>query len=123
MKRPSRGDRASAATRRYVGCFFLPIRMRRSFTATLALLSEARHTGTALAALAALAEEPHHLLHLLELLEQLVDVVRRHPTALCHPQPAGAVHERRVTPLGRGHRPDDGFDPCDLPVVDLGVAD
>src|SRR5688500_4686311 len=34
MNRPLRGERASAATTRYVGCFFLPIRMRRSFTAT-----------------------------------------------------------------------------------------
>src|SRR5690606_41383327 len=34
MDRPSRGDRESAATTRYVGCFFLPIRMRRSLTAT-----------------------------------------------------------------------------------------
>src|SRR5690349_1348286 len=34
MKRPSRGDRPSATTTRYVGCFFLPTRMRRIFTAT-----------------------------------------------------------------------------------------
>src|SRR3954471_13378249 len=38
MNRPSRGARDSAATTRYVGCFFLPIRMRRSFT-TVSLLS------------------------------------------------------------------------------------
>src|SRR5688500_6753662 len=34
MNRPLRGERESAATTRYVGCFFLPIRIRRSFTAT-----------------------------------------------------------------------------------------
>ena len=28
------GDRLSAATTRYTGCFFFPIRTRRSFTAT-----------------------------------------------------------------------------------------
>src|SRR4029450_13580881 len=39
MNRPSRGERTSAATTRYVGCFFLPIRMRRSLTATRAFLT------------------------------------------------------------------------------------
>src|SRR5207237_3780142 len=34
-KRPSRGDRASATTTRYVGCFFLPIRIRRILTTAL----------------------------------------------------------------------------------------
>src|SRR5437764_3868560 len=34
-KRPSRGDRASATTTRYVGCFFLPIRIRRILTTDL----------------------------------------------------------------------------------------
>src|SRR5262245_21099038 len=33
MKRPSRGDRESAATIRYCGCLVLPTRVRRSFTA------------------------------------------------------------------------------------------
>src|SRR5207237_8740322 len=33
--RPLRGERESAATTRYVGCFVLPIRMSRSFTATV----------------------------------------------------------------------------------------
>src|SRR5690606_28864712 len=33
MNRPSRGERASAATMRYWGCFFLPTRVRRSLTA------------------------------------------------------------------------------------------
>src|SRR5262249_44260114 len=32
IKRPLRGDRESAATTRYVGCFVLPIRIRRSLT-------------------------------------------------------------------------------------------
>src|SRR5260221_10846079 len=31
--RPSRGDRASATTTRYVGCFVLPTRIKRIFTA------------------------------------------------------------------------------------------
>src|SRR5689334_15510447 len=35
MNRPLRGDRESAATTRYVGCLVLPIRMSRSFTATV----------------------------------------------------------------------------------------
>src|SRR5437773_1877340 len=35
MNRPLRGERESAATTRYVGCFVLPIRMSRSFTATV----------------------------------------------------------------------------------------
>src|SRR5438270_797338 len=35
MNRPFRGERESAATTRYVGCFVLPIRMSRSFTATV----------------------------------------------------------------------------------------
>src|SRR5947208_2449526 len=39
MKRPSRGELLSAATMRYVGCFFLPILMRRSFTATNSILA------------------------------------------------------------------------------------
>src|SRR4051794_9924505 len=34
MNRPLRGERESAATTRYVGCFVLPIRMSRSLTAT-----------------------------------------------------------------------------------------
>ena len=34
MNRPSRGERPSATTTRYVGCFFFPTRMRRIFTAT-----------------------------------------------------------------------------------------
>src|SRR5687768_9371255 len=34
MMRPSRGLRSSATTTRYVGCFFLPTRMRRIFTDT-----------------------------------------------------------------------------------------
>ena len=34
MMRPSRGLRSSATTTRYVGCFFLPTRMSRIFTAT-----------------------------------------------------------------------------------------
>src|SRR3954452_15292649 len=34
MNRPLRGERESAATTRYVGCFVLPMRMSRSFTAT-----------------------------------------------------------------------------------------
>src|SRR4051812_10979345 len=38
MNRPSRGERASAATMRYVGCLVLPIRMRRSFTTGFSLL-------------------------------------------------------------------------------------
>src|SRR5215471_5154020 len=33
MKRPSRGLRPSATTTRYVGCFFLPTRIRRILTA------------------------------------------------------------------------------------------
>src|SRR5574338_1418281 len=40
MNRPLRGDRESAATTRYVGCFFLPIRMRRSLTAMWFFLSQ-----------------------------------------------------------------------------------
>src|SRR6476646_8581145 len=40
MMRPSRGDRASATTTRYVGCFFLPTRIRRIFTATVVRLSD-----------------------------------------------------------------------------------
>jgi hypothetical protein len=35
MNRPFLGERLSAATSRYVGCFFFPIRTRRSFTATV----------------------------------------------------------------------------------------
>src|SRR4029453_11285887 len=88
MNRPSRGDRESAATTRYVGCFFLPMRIRRSLTATRVLLSfvsgvarllvEARqgerltrcgpaattrgcHPAAALAALAALLAAPYTL--------------------------------------------------------------
>src|SRR5690242_6678432 len=34
MKRSSRGERPSATTTRYVGCFFFPTRIRRIFTAT-----------------------------------------------------------------------------------------
>ena len=33
MNRPSRGLRASATTTRYVGCFFLPTRIKRILTA------------------------------------------------------------------------------------------
>src|SRR5207253_421469 len=44
-KRPSRGDRASATTTRYVGCFFLPIRMRRIFTTGIPLYSKTTGEG------------------------------------------------------------------------------
>ena len=40
MKRPSRGERESAATMRYCGCLVLPTRVRRSFTAMCAVLLE-----------------------------------------------------------------------------------
>jgi hypothetical protein len=33
MKRPSRGERESAATILYIGCFFFPIRRNRNRTA------------------------------------------------------------------------------------------
>src|SRR5262245_41550851 len=46
MNRPSRGARTSAATTRYVGCFCLPIRMRRSLTATVHSLRVQRDSTT-----------------------------------------------------------------------------
>src|SRR5665213_1869070 len=47
-KAPGRGGRLSAATTRYVGCFFLPMRTKRSFTATTKFPSNllSRSTGT-----------------------------------------------------------------------------
>src|SRR5437867_13393487 len=122
MKRPSRGERASAATTRYVGCFFLPMRLRRSLTATLLLLVETLgQLGHELLGASqphrSLAEHLHHLLHVLELLEQLVDLGRGHPAAVGDPQPPRAVDDCRITALVRRHGADDGLDATDLPIV------
>src|ERR1700687_2996233 len=99
MNRPSRGERASAATTRYVGCLVLPIRMRRSFTATtvLSLLTSAsvetgepgRHGRPAPLALlgAETAHLLHHLLDVLELLDEAVDLSSARAAAGCDPHP------------------------------------
>src|SRR5215204_4630042 len=99
MKRPSRGDRLSAATTRYDGCLVLPTRIRRSFTAICScLLVEAgvsrgqlRHHLPALALLlhllrAEAAHLLHHPLHLLELLDEAVDVGCRRAAPVGDPQ-------------------------------------
>src|SRR4051794_24737638 len=125
MNRPSRGDRLSVATTRYVGCFFLPMRIRRSFTATDSFSCRSPHVrkaGHALGALAALPEHLHHLLDFLELLQQLIPLRGARPTAGRDPEPPRSVDHRRLPPFLRGHRPDDRFDPGELPVVDLRLA-
>src|SRR4051794_27447519 len=112
MNRPSRGERPSAATTRYVGCLVLPMRMSRSFTAIrsqslssvetevvhlglhgLELLEVRKLAARTLAALLALlptAAQPghalHHLRHLFELLAQLVDLAHRGAAAVGDPQ-------------------------------------
>src|SRR5437764_9642809 len=110
MKRPSRGERESAATTRYVGCFFLPMRLRRSLTA-ISLLTQARSSHVrelrhqflgAAQSLGPLAEHLHHLLDFLELLEQLIDLGGGHPAAGGDPQAPGAVDHLRLASLLRG---------------------
>src|SRR5438270_12603027 len=126
MKRPSRGERASAATTRYDGCFFLPMRLRRSLTATRSLLVETlgelgHELLRAAQPLGPLAEHLHHLLHVLELLQQLVDLGGGHPAAVGDPQPPRAVDDRWITAFVRRHGADDRLDPGDVAIVDLGV--
>src|SRR5688500_9772077 len=112
MNRPSRGERPSAATTRYVGCLVLPMRMSRSFTAirsqSLSSVETGVHLGLhrlerlevgelaarTLAALLALLPAPaeardalHHLRHLFELLAQLVDLGHRGAAAVGDPEP------------------------------------
>src|SRR3954454_18967288 len=98
MNRPSRGDRPSAATRRYVGCFFFPIRIRRSFNATCSSPTyrfRGRESPALLALLTPhpgdLAETLHHLLDFLELLQEQVHFRSRGPASVRNPQPSGAV--------------------------------
>ena len=43
MNRPSRGARASATTKRYVGCFFAPMRRSRILTMYFLIDSAAWH--------------------------------------------------------------------------------
>src|SRR3954447_1926146 len=107
MKRPSRGERASAATTRYVGCLVLPIRMRRSFTAIvrlLPLLLFLVHPPTDAGDTAHLL---HHLLHLVELLEQKVDVADGCAAAHGDPLTTRTVHELRCIALLPGHAAND----------------
>ena len=77
MNRPSRGERASATTKRYVGCFFAP--MRRSLIFTMFVFHGrvilARQSGRhARHAPLLSAELFHHLTRLLELFDEPVDV-------------------------------------------------
>src|SRR5436309_14069466 len=120
MNRPSRGDRLSAATTRYVGCFFFPIRIRRSFTATSVFLGRFRpcqsnssvelrparrplggDPATLLSLLALAAHHPaeahlaHHALHVLELLQQQVDLGGGRPAAVGDPEPPRPVDDLR----------------------------
>src|SRR5258708_321876 len=123
MSRPSRGERLSAATTRYVGCLVFPIRIRRSFTATsssptlLLFLVLLLHHATGE------AHGLHHLLHLAELLEQQVDFGGARSAAVGDPQATGSVDDARASALARRHRPDDGFDPSQLTIVDVGVLE
>src|SRR5689334_4441293 len=125
MKRPSRGERLSAATTRYDGCLVLPTRMRRSFTAMcVGLLVEAREPGRQLRhggpapallllaeALGAQATHPlHHPLHLLELLDEPVHLARRGAAAGGDAQPPAAVDDLGPAALLHRHRVDDRLD-------------
>src|SRR5689334_3882184 len=145
MNRPSRGERPSAATTRYVGCLVLPIRIRRSFTAICVSTScssvetelvahlglqrlellEVGELARALLALLPLAPESgqplHHLRHLFELLLQLVDLTHRGAAAVGDPHAPRSVDEIGVDALRRRHRADDRLDPSELLLADIGV--
>src|SRR5690348_3117689 len=126
MKRPSRGERASATTKRYVGCFFAP--MRRSLILTMipypclcfalstrfareqTLSAEHPHRKARPLFLAAEAHLLHHLAGLFETLDQPVDVGDLRSAALRDALAAGTVENIRVLAFTLGHRANDRLD-------------
>src|SRR2546425_5172851 len=115
MNRPSRGERESVTTTRYVGFFVVPARLSRIATATSSP-PELRESWKFHAR--ELALEPlelfHHLPQLRVLLEQTVDVLHAGPAAPRDPLSPAAVDDLRVPALVGRHRPDDRVEAPDV---------
>src|SRR6266496_4006454 len=134
MNLPSRGERESATTTRYVGAFVLPVRRRRMCTAKVRRSSvkdvRGRNTsiqatrGSAawarsvrqagdprqLATLGHRAELLHEVLHLLELLQQRVDLGHGDAGAVRDTLESGAIQARGVLALLHRHGGDNRLD-------------
>src|SRR3954464_10993197 len=122
MNLPSRGERESAATTRWIGFFFEPTRVSLSFTAIRLPLRFPLAFGLRLARRArarralrrdgavprharagdlrhlARSDHLHHLRHLLTRLEQLVDLLDRGARARGDPPAARGVDDVRDAP-------------------------
>src|SRR5438876_11763223 len=108
MNLPSRGERESATTMRYIGFFFDPTRVTLIRTAiSPPRLHEFRREPWQLS----LADLLHHLLHLLARGEQLVHLLHRGAAAARDPLAPRAVDHVWHEPLLRGHGADDRPDP------------
>src|SRR5580692_11300975 len=108
MKRPSRGDRASATTNRYVGCFLAPMRRKRMRT----ILYKLSFLSTQMFG---------HLTRLLELFDEPVDVGNLCAGSARYPFAARTVEQIGIAPLSARHRADDRLHFGDLPFGNLEI--
>src|ERR671925_1606409 len=118
MKRPSRGERWSAATTRQTGLLVAPTRVSLIFTAMRRLTLQAAAHQLLHGGHLALLERAHHLLHLAELLDELVHGLDARPGAGRDPLAARSIDHLRIAALGRRHRGHDRLDPVQLALVD-----
>src|SRR5579884_372277 len=115
MKRPSRGERASATTKRYVGCFLAPMRRSLIFTMSSFYFGLAQHSERKLCTFfAAETHLLHHLARFFEAFDQAIHVGDLGPAALRDALAARTVEDIRVLPLPSRHRTDNRFDALDV---------
>src|ERR687888_1052386 len=121
MKRPSRGERWSAATTRQTGLLAAPTRVSLIFTAMRRLRLQAAAHELLHRGHLALLERAHHLLHLAELLHEIVHALDGRARPGSDPLAPRAVDDLRIAALGGRHRGHDRLDAIELALVDLGV--
>src|SRR4030067_829388 len=137
MYRPSRGAWESATTTRYEGSFFLPVRVRRIFTAifsppesvfpiydntSTSRVASRKHIDKRVRRTRPRGGSPpprlrnplEHPFRLLEVLEDAVHILDGRPAPQGDPFAAAAVDDLRIFALRAGHRVDDRHDPRKL---------